>query len=359
MTEPTPQAPRREDPSREDQALQDRDEHTPAPAAAPANPPATAPAPGLLTFSLGGRRAPGLFFVGWLLIVAAVGLGIFATAGAGAGPAGLAVWLLVFLAAGAGLVLLGGSQTLERKAAGADYAGPSPMVVLLAAVAITQIAGVAVGLPLSAFASSISRPVGDLLASLVQGLVFIFVVRLMVVGPGALSWRDMGLVGRATDAIRGLLGGAVFAGPIIVVTVLLAAVVVQLVRAVPNSPLPPTGTAEGLVLHLIAGALIAPIAEEVLFRGFALTAWRRTLGARAAILRSSLVFVLAHVLVVGGDSFGDAAGLAFVAGAVRVPIALALGWLYVRTGSLWGPIGLHAAYNGILIAIAEAGAAAG
>jgi hypothetical protein len=28
----------------------------------------------------------------------------------------------------------------------------------------------------------------------------------------------------------------------------------------------------------------------------------------------------------------------------------ALGWLYVRTGSLWGPIGLHAAFNGFALA---------
>jgi membrane protease YdiL (CAAX protease family) len=111
----------------------------------------------------------------------------------------------------------------------------------------------------------------------------------------------------------------------------------------PPSPLPPTGTAGGLLLHLAAGRWWPPIAEELLFRGFALTAWRRTIGARGAIIRSSIVFVLAHVLFVGGDGFREAASLAFVAGLSRVPVAIALGWLYVRTGSLWGPIGLHAA----------------
>ena len=60
---------------------------------------------------------------------------------------------------------------------------------------------------------------------------------------------------------------------------------------------------------------------------------------------------------VSGDGFRDAASLAFVAGVARVPVALALGWLYVRTGSLWAPIGLHAAYNAILIVIGEAAAA--
>ena len=68
------------------------------------------------------------------------------------------------------------------------------------------------------------------------------------------------------------------------------------------------------------------------------------------------MFVLAHVLFVGGNGFREAASLAFVAGIARVPVALALGWLYVRTGSLWGPIGLHAAYNAILIILGEAAA---
>jgi membrane protease YdiL (CAAX protease family) len=67
-----------------------------------------------------------------------------------------------------------------------------------------------------------------------------------------------------------------------------------------------------------------------------------------------VLFVVAHVLFVGGDSFGEAVSLAFVGGVVRVPVAFALGWLYVRTGSLWAPIGLHAAFNGILIVVGEA-----
>ena len=100
--------------------------------------------------------------------------------------------------------------------------------------------------------------------------------------------------------------------------------------------------------------MLAPIYEEALFRGFALTAWRQTVGARAAIVRSSLLFVVAHVLFVGGDSFREAVSLAIVGGVVRVPVAFVLGWLFVRTGSLWAPIGLHAAFNAILIILGEA-----
>ncbi len=310
---------------------------------------------GLTEFTIEGRRAPALFVVGWLAIVVALGLASLALFGS-SGTGGSIFWLLTFTGASVGLILLGGSQSLERRAAGAAYAGPSPMLVLLAAVAVTQVAGFAVGLPLQAVGASIPREVGDLLAVSIQALVFVGVVRLMVVGPGALTWREMGLVGDRRTAGRAALAGAIYAGPVIFVTSLVALAAVALVQVVPESPLPPTGTAAGLLAHLLAGALIAPMAEELLFRGFALTAWRRTAGTRAAIVRSSVVFVLAHVLLVGGDRFEDALKLAFVAGVVRIPVALALGWIFVRTGSLWASIGLHATFNGILITLAELGA---
>jgi membrane protease YdiL (CAAX protease family) len=37
----------------------------------------------------------------------------------------------------------------------------------------------------------------------------------------------------------------------------------------------------------------------------------------------------------------------------RLPVALVLGWLFIRRGSIWAPIGLHAAFNGILLVAAE------
>ena len=307
---------------------------------------------GLTTFTIVGRQAPALFVVGWLATLIGGGLVSIVAFGV-TGLAGQVLWLIALFALSVGLVLLGGSQAVERRAAGDPYAGPSPVLVFLAVLTVSRLTGFIVGLPLSLIAQSIPAPVGDLIGVILQGAVFLGVVRLMVVGPGALRWRDMGLSRWSADARRGLLGGAVFAGPLILVSSVVGYVAVQIAGVAPESPLPPTGTAAGLVLHLLAGAVIAPVAEEVLFRGFALTAWLRTSGATRAIVVSSVFFVLGHVLFVGGDTFRDSAALAFVGGVVRVPIALALGWLYVRTGSLWAPIGLHAAYNGFLIIIAE------
>lgn len=312
---------------------------------------------GLTTFTIEGRRAPALFVVGWLATLIGGGFAALTLIGI-VGPAGTILWLVGLAAAALGLILLGGSQTVERRAADAAYAGPSPIIVFLVVLATSQLAGFAVGFPLSLVATNIPRPVGDLLGVLVQAAVFAGVLRVMVVAAGVMTWTEMGLVRGLANAARSILGGAVFAGPVILVAAALAVVAAQIAGAVPASPLPPTGTPAGLALHLVAGAVVAPVAEELLFRGFALTAWRRTVGAQGAIVRSSIVFILAHVLFVGGEGFRDAASLAFVGGLVRLPVAIALGWLYIRTGSLWGPIGLHAAYNAILIVLGETAAAA-
>ena len=334
-------------------APSDREGATPAPPT-PSEPPARRYL-SLTTFTIEGRQAPGLFVVGWLATL--IGIGLTATVAFGVtGLAGLVISIGSLLALSLGLVLLAGSQTIERRAVGAAYAGPSPLLALLAVVAISRLVGFVVGLPLLAVADRIPVALGDLFAVVIQGVVFFGVVRLLIVGPGVLRWSDMGWVGDRIAVRRALVWGAVSSAPVLVVTGAVAYITVGLAGVLPPSPLPPTGTIAGLVLHLVAGAAVAPIAEELLFRGFALTAWRRVVGARGAIVRSSIVFVLAHVLFISGDTFGETVRIALVAGLVRIPVAVALGWLFVRTGSIWGPIGLHAAFNAILIVAAETAA---
>ncbi len=74
---------------------------------------------------------------------------------------------------------------------------------------------------------------------------------------------------------------------------------------------------------------------------------------RRGVIRAALVFALAHILTVSGNTAQEAAGLAIVGFATRVPVAVALGWLFVRRGSIWAPIGLHMAFNGILLLLGE------
>jgi membrane protease YdiL (CAAX protease family) len=302
--------------------------------------------PGVGTFTIEGRAAPGLFVVGWLATISGLAL-ILIGALAPSGP------ILYFVGPAVltvGLVAGAGNQALERRARGEPYAGPSPYLVFAAILSTTFAAAYVVGLILHLVLGSIDVPdeLVALIAISLQALVFFGILRLTVVGTGALSWAEMGWRRFDTEAVRDLLRGLAYAVPVIFVTGLLANALVSAFGVEPESPLPATGTATGLLLELLAGALIAPLAEEAVFRGFAITAWERTVGVRGAIVRASLLFALAHVINISGNP-DDIVGLTVIGFVTRLPVAFALGWLFVRQRSIWAPLGLHMSFNGILL----------
>jgi len=175
----------------------------------------------------------------------------------------------------------------------------------------------------------------------------------LVVDTGALDWRTMGVVALDRLGLVQMGGGALWAVPVIFVTGVVAQVVLTVFPVTPESPLPATGTTAGFALSFVAGALVAPFGEEVLFRSFATTAWARGLGERRGLVLGALFFAFAHVITVTGATAGDAFGLAVVAFVGRIPVALALGWLFLRRGTIWASFGLHAAFNGVLLVLAE------
>jgi hypothetical protein len=299
-------------------------------------------------FTIEGRAAPALFVVGWIATI----LGGALTVGGTAGTSPL-LTLLGLASLSIGLVAGAGSQAIERRARGAAYAGPSPLLVFAAAIPVTFLAAAVVGQFLESFGVTLARPLASLLLVALQVAVYVGLVRLLVVGTGALSWREMGFVGSWQRASSDAAWGAVLAGPVIAVTTVLAVLLVSIVNRSPESPLPPTGQPIGLALNLLTGAVLAPLGEEILFRGFATTAWARTMSAGSAVLRSSIVFAIAHVIAVRGTSLDEALAIALVGFGTRLPIAIALGFLFLRRGSIWAPIGLHAAFNGVILVLAE------
>ena len=307
--------------------------------------------PGLGTFTIEGRAAPGLFVLGWLASILGLGITLVAVQ---AGHAALIPLLVGLALLSIGLISGAGAQALERRARGAAYTGPSPVLLFAATIPVVFLAAIVVGAIVGAARVVSPGPAVELLLLTIQAAIYIGLVGLLVVGTGALTWREIGFNRSVGGAIADIAWGALFALPVIAVTLVLTIVLVGLFRATPESPLPPTGSNLGLVLHLIAGAVVAPVAEEVLFRGVATTAWVRTYGVTSGIVRSAIFFAAAHVLTVGGTNFQDALGMAIVGFAGRLPIALVLGWVYVRRGSIWASIGLHSAFNAVLLILGEA-----
>ncbi len=308
-------------------------------------------------FTLEGRAAPGLYLVGWLAsIMGGAILLVWAFAGiTGITSAGLVLGGCALLALG--LASAAGSQSLERRAHGAQaYHGPSPVLVFAAAIPITIIVVVLVFLPASALGMASDSAAATFLSIVVTGLVYLGLVRLLVVGTGALRWADMGLRRSGQMIAEDLFWSALLALPVILVTALVVDVVIEIVGAVPESPLPAAHTSTDLAFNFVAAAVVAPLGEELFFRGFATTAWMRAAGERSAIVRGALFFAIAHVLTVGGTTFGEAFGRAVVAFVGRLPVSLTLGWVYVRRRSLYASIALHATFNGLLVILGEAAA---
>ena len=88
----------------------------------------------------------------------------------------------------------------------------------------------------------------------------------------------------------------------------------------------------GSLVNLLAGVVVAPISEEIMFRGFATTAWMRDMGRWRGVIRGALFFAVVHVLTISGVEAGQALAVAAAAFLGRIPVALALGWLFARRG---------------------------
>ena len=90
------------------------------------------------------------------------------------------------------------------------------------------------------------------------------------------------------------------------------------------------------LLMLLMAGLMAPLLEEVLFRGLLLTAFRRRLRFVPAALAVTVLFTGLHVAQTG--PYPPALGGIFLCGC-------ALAWLRERRGSLWPPILFHMGFN--------------
>jgi uncharacterized protein len=99
-------------------------------------------------------------------------------------------------------------------------------------------------------------------------------------------------------------------------------------------------------LAFVAAVVLAPLAEELLFRGLLFTALLRRRSLHVAALVSSVVFAIVHVDVAVSQPLA-LVGLTLV--------GLVLAYAYHRTGSLLVPIAGHAAFNGVTLVLALVG----
>jgi membrane protease YdiL (CAAX protease family) len=294
-----------------------------------------------------------LFVVGWLATLVGLGVTVVAIM-ATPGVARQILLVVGLLIMSIGLVAGAGGQAIERRARGGlPYTGPSPFLLFAAAIPVYALGVVMLGIGFVATGIPIDGPLARLVSVIVQALVYIGLIRLLVVDTGALSWADMGIRRPDLAALRQFGYGALWAAGAIVATIPVAIVLSLILPVLPTSPLPRAGELGGILVNLAAGAVVAPIGEEIMFRALATTAWVRAMGERRGLIRAALFFAFAHVLTIGGTSAGPAIALALAAFVGRIPVSLILTWLFVRHRSIWVPLGLHATFNAILLVLAE------
>lgn len=94
------------------------------------------------------------------------------------------------------------------------------------------------------------------------------------------------------------------------------------------------------ILALISIVVLAPLVEEILFRGFLQSFIRQHLGRKQAIFITSLLFSLFHYSPEQKMSNITIVGSLFA-------FSLFLGFIYEKRGSLFAPIFLHSLFNTI------------
>jgi membrane protease YdiL (CAAX protease family) len=92
-----------------------------------------------------------------------------------------------------------------------------------------------------------------------------------------------------------------------------------------------------LITTLLVVGIWGPVAEEIFFRGFALAGLRRRFGDRTALILTAALFAVFHIEPT-----------------IYVPIfffGIVLGWIYLRTNSLWPSIFIHVIHNTVILSI--------
>lgn len=103
------------------------------------------------------------------------------------------------------------------------------------------------------------------------------------------------------------------------------------------------GDITGQVLFGIAAAVIAPLGEEIVFRGYWLQRLNIWWGRAVAIIVSSVLFAIAH-------SWSATEGAAVLVTQTLV-MGVMLAWLRLASGSIWPAVCAHAANNALAISV--------
>lgn len=181
-----------------------------------------------------------------------------------------------------------------------------------------------------------------------QGLLFhgcCFVLMLAVMRRRGVNWRQGFGVGLDGCLRHVVWGGLILVGimPLIISCNLMAQVVMEWWGMAPQiqdvTRIIFGASGRGMRMYFVLLAVvIAPVVEEMLFRGMLLPAIARITGVRTALVVVALLFSLVH-------------GLYMPAGIIFFILSIAFSLAYIYRGSLVTPVVMHALFNGMTMVV--------
>ncbi len=174
-------------------------------------------------------------------------------------------------------------------------------------------------------------------AATVQAFAVIGLVVYFVRSRYRLSWEYLGLTSVPVPRVlaAGLGGGLLLFISVSLMSLLLNWLIPQPVEPQPYVEIFLSAQSWGQILGVVLiGSLIAPLSEEIYFRGFLYPYLRERLGVDFGLWVSAIIFGALHLDLIR-----------------FVPLTLGgfgLALIYQRTGSLWASIIAHGVWNGIM-----------
>jgi membrane protease YdiL (CAAX protease family) len=210
----------------------------------------------------------------------------------------------------------------------------------LIALVLVYLVNNSIGLIMSLLGINWSALSNFAFAILLQTIGIVFVVYYFAIYKHGGTGKSLGLnFGEASKHLIAGVGG----GALVFSAVIISSLLVERISSVPGELQPfaqlviQTDSLPQLLLLFLLGVILAPLGEELYFRGFLYPAIRAHFGTYVAILFSAVVFGLLHFdllrfipLAVGG------AGLA---------------WLYEKTNSLYVPMIAHGFWNFVMLTL--------
>lgn len=142
----------------------------------------------------------------------------------------------------------------------------------------------------------LETPLAVFLLSFVLNAAFISMVYLRLKYPGKYSLSDIGV--KISEPLRSIQAGVVY-GLAVIFLMFMISIMIASTGLEPDAPFGIPETVSGLILVLIAGAIMAPAGEELFFRAYVVTALKKRYNIYFTYFFSASFFALLHLDIIG------------------------------------------------------------